>query len=73
MAVNAVAARPMRLEAVEAFVAGKPRNADTANAAGDIAVQGAIALAHNAYKIPMMRNLVKRAIRGGDNGWASTS
>ncbi len=73
MAVNAVAARPMRLEAVEAFVAGKPRNAETANAAGDIAVQGAIALAHNAYKIPMMRNLVKRAIRGGDNGWASTS
>ena len=71
--VNAVAARPMRLEAVEAYVAGKPRNADTANAAGDLAVTGAVPLAHNAYKIPMMRNLVKRAIRGGDNGWASTS
>lgn len=73
IAVNAVAAYPMRLEAVEAFVAGKPRNEATANAAGDLAVQGAVALAHNAYKIPMMRNLVKRAIRGGDNGWASTS
>jgi xanthine dehydrogenase YagS FAD-binding subunit len=71
--VNAVAARPMRLEAVERFVAGKPRNDDTANAAGELAVAGAIPLAHNAYKIPMMRNLVKRAIRGGDNGWASTS
>ncbi|MEP7117314.1 MAG: xanthine dehydrogenase family protein subunit M [Acidobacteriota bacterium] len=71
--VNAVAARPMRLEAVEAYVAGKPRNADTANAAGEMAVTGAVPLAHNAYKIPMMRNLVKRAIRGGDNGWASTS
>ena len=73
IAVNAVAPHPMRLEAVEAFVAGKPRNEATANAAGDLAVQGAVALAHNAYKIPMMRNLVKRAIRGGDNGWASTS
>ncbi len=73
IAVNAVAAHPMRLEAVEAFVAGKPRNEETANAAGELAVAGAVALAHNAYKIPMMRNLVKRAIRGGDNGWASTS
>ncbi len=71
--VNAVAAPPMRLEAVEAFVAGKPRNADTANEAGEIAVRGAVALAHNGYKIPLMRNLVKRAVRGGDNGWASTS
>ena len=73
IAVNAVAARPMRLEAVEAFVAGKPRNEATANAAGELAVAGAVALTHNAYKIPMMRNLVKRAIRGGDNEWASTS
>ena len=71
--VNAVAAHPMRLEAVERFVAGKPRTDETANAAGEMAVTGAVALTHNAYKIPMMRNLVKRAIRGGDNGWASTS
>ncbi len=71
--VNAVAAQPMRLEAVEQFVAGKPRNEETANAAGELAVRGAVPLAHNAYKIPLMRNLVKRAIRGGDNGWASTS
>jgi xanthine dehydrogenase YagS FAD-binding subunit len=71
--VNAAAATPMRLEAVEAFVAGKPRNEETATAAGDLAVRGAIPLAHNAYKIPLMRNLVKRAIRGGDQGWASTS
>jgi hypothetical protein len=27
-------------------------------------VQGARPLAHNGYKIPLMRNLVKRAIRG---------
>jgi xanthine dehydrogenase YagS FAD-binding subunit len=62
--VNAVAAHPMRLTSVEAAVAGKPRNEDTAKLAGDLAVQGAQPLAHNAYKIPLMRNLVKRAIRG---------
>ncbi len=73
IAVNAVAARPVRMENVERFVAGKPRNEETAAAAGEIAVQGAVPLAHNAYKIPLLRNLVKRAIRGGDIGWASTS
>ena len=63
----------MRLEAVERFVAGKPRNDETATAAGELAVQGAVPLTHNAYKIPLLRNLVKRAIRGGDIGWESTS
>src|SRR5262249_55038184 len=32
--VNAVAATPKRLKTVEAFIAGKPRNEDTAKAAG---------------------------------------
>jgi xanthine dehydrogenase YagS FAD-binding subunit len=62
--VNAVAAHPMRLTAVENAIAGKPRNEETAKMAGDLAVQGAQPLAHNEYKIPLMRNLVKRAIRG---------
>jgi hypothetical protein len=29
-----------------------------------MAVEGAIPLRHNGYKVPLMRNLVKRAIRG---------
>jgi xanthine dehydrogenase YagS FAD-binding subunit len=62
--VNAVAATPKRLKNVEAFLAGKPRNEDTAKAAGEMAVQGAQTLRHNGYKVPLMRNLVKRAIRG---------
>jgi len=62
--VNAVAAHPMRLTAVESAIAGKPRNEETAAMAGDLAVQGARALAHNGYKIPLVKNLVKRAIRG---------
>jgi xanthine dehydrogenase YagS FAD-binding subunit len=64
MVVNAAAARPLRLHAVEAAVVGKPRNEQTAELAGQLAIQGAQALRYNAYKIPLMRNLVKRAIRG---------
>jgi xanthine dehydrogenase YagS FAD-binding subunit len=63
--INAAAARPLRLRAVEAAVVGKPRSEQTAELAGQIAVQGAQALRYNGYKIPLMRNLVKRAIRGG--------
>jgi xanthine dehydrogenase YagS FAD-binding subunit len=61
--VNAVAAHPMRLRAVEDAVAGKAQTEDTAKMAGDLAVSGAEPLAHNGYKIPLMRNLVKRALR----------
>jgi len=64
LAVGAVAARPLRLTAVEAAVAGKARSEETASAAGELAIEGATPLRYNAYKIPLMRNLVKRAIRG---------
>ena len=64
LVVNGVAARPVRLATVEQYVKGKPRNEATAAAAGDMAVQGAQPLRFNAYKVPLMRNLVKRAIRG---------
>lgn len=72
LAVNGVAAHPVRLAAVETFVTGRPRNEETAEAAGRLAVEGAVPLQHNGYKVPMMKNLVKRAIRG-EGAWASTS
>ena len=68
LVVNAVAATPKRLKQVEAAVVGKPRNEETATLAGDLAVQGAAVLKHNGYKVPLMRNLVKRAIRGVPGG-----
>jgi xanthine dehydrogenase YagS FAD-binding subunit len=72
IAVNAAAARPLRLKAVEDAVRGKPANAATGEMAGKLAVQGAVALQFNAYKIPMMRNLVKRAIGGVEEAtWTS--
>lgn len=64
LAVNGVAARPLRLAGVEEAVRGRPRNEATATLAGDLAIEGAQPLRHNAYKVPLLRNLVKRAIRG---------
>jgi xanthine dehydrogenase YagS FAD-binding subunit len=64
IAVNGAAARPLRLRAVEDAVRGKPATAATGEMAGRLAVQGAVPLQFNAYKIPLMRNLVKRAIGG---------
>ena len=64
LVVGAVAATPFRLTAVEAYVAGKPRNEETAKAAGELAIAGAQPLKHNGYKLPLMRNLVTRAVRG---------
>jgi xanthine dehydrogenase YagS FAD-binding subunit len=65
IAVSAVAPKPMRLKNVEAAIAGMPANAETGMMAGKMAVEGAVPLQFNAYKIPLMRNLVKRAIAGG--------
>jgi xanthine dehydrogenase YagS FAD-binding subunit len=49
---------------VEAAVRGKPRDAATGEMAGALAVRGAVPLQFNGSKIPLMRNLVKRAISG---------
>jgi xanthine dehydrogenase YagS FAD-binding subunit len=64
IAVNGAAARPLRLKTVEDAVRGHPRNEATGQMAGKLAVQGAVPLQFNSYKIPLMRNLVKRAISG---------
>ena len=72
IAVNAAAPRPMRLKAVEDAVRGKPADAATGEMAGKLAVEGAVPLQFNAYKIPLMRNLVKRAIGGvQEAAWTS--
>ena len=72
LAVNGAAARPLRLRAVEDAVRGKAATPATGEMAGKLAVQGAVPLQFNAYKIPLMRNLVKRAIGGVEEAkWAS--
>src|SRR5471032_3295904 len=71
LVVNAVAATPRRLKNVETAIIGKARNEETADMAGKMAVEGAQTLRHNGYKVPLMRNLVKRAIRGTGGTWTS--
>ncbi len=72
IAVNGAAARPLRLKASEDAVRGMPPNAETGEMAGKLAVEGAVPLQFNAYKIPLMRNLVKRSIAGVEEAaWAS--
>ena len=69
--INAAAARPLRLTAVEDAVRGKPPSAATGEMAGKLAIEGAEPLRYNAYKLPLMRNLVKRAIGGVEEAkWA---
>ena len=63
LACGAVECVPRRLKVVEQAVTGSPQNAEIANLAGKTAVQGATTLNFNHFKIPLMENLVRRAIR----------
>ena len=65
--MNGVAATSAAAERGGRRGAGKPRNADTAEMAGKMAIEGAEPLRYNGYKVPLMRNLVKRAIAAWRN------
>jgi xanthine dehydrogenase YagS FAD-binding subunit len=67
IAANGVSAVPRRLRTVEQVVQGRAPDEGTQNAAGEAAIAGAEPLQHNAYKVPLLRNLVRRAIRGGED------
>ena len=61
---GAVQCIPRRLHDVEALLRGRTRNEETATLAGAEAIRGAEPLDYNHFKIPLMENLVKRAVRG---------
>jgi len=62
--VNGMAPTPRRLLAVEDAVRGQQLSDETAKRAGEVAIEGVKPLAHNGYKVPLLRNLVARSIRG---------
>lgn len=64
IAVNGVAPYPMRLKRSEAAVIGQAPGEEAGEAAGERAIRGAKPLAMNRYKVTLMANLVKRAVRG---------
>ncbi|MEE9219650.1 MAG: xanthine dehydrogenase family protein subunit M [Acidobacteriota bacterium] len=66
LAVNGVAPYPMRMRAVEERLRGQRLSEEAAAAAGEMAIEGAKPLRHNAYKLSLMRNLVRRAVRGAE-------
>lgn len=61
---GAVECVPKRLTVVQDIVRGSAANEETASLAAGAASRGASALNYNHFKIPLMENLVKRAIRG---------
>jgi len=61
---GAVQCVPRRLEAVERLVRGQTRSDELADQAGTMASRGAEPLKFNHFKIPLVENLVKRAVRG---------
>lgn len=54
---------PRRLNIVEDIVKGENKDDESANLAGGAASRGATPFNHNHFKIPLMENLVRRAIR----------
>ena len=63
MAAGAVQCVPRRLTVVEEVVTGSAKDEETAALAGQAAIRGATPLNFNHFKIPLLENLVKRAIR----------
>ncbi len=63
LAINGVAPYPLRLEEAEAALRGQAAGDDVGFRAGELAIEKAKPLRHNDYKLPMMRNLVRRAVR----------
>ena len=59
---GAVQTTPRRLTNVENAIQGQTKNLATGESVKQIASEGAKALAHNGFKIPLLQNLVKRAI-----------
>jgi xanthine dehydrogenase YagS FAD-binding subunit len=63
IACGGVAAVPRRLTVVEEVIQGKRVEEATAKLAGQSAIRGARPLNYNQFKIPLMANLVTRAVR----------
>ena len=61
---GAVECVPKRLTVVEDIVRGSAPDEETANLGAGAASRGASPLNYNHFKVPLMENLVKRAIRG---------
>jgi xanthine dehydrogenase YagS FAD-binding subunit len=61
--LGGVACKPWRLKSVESAVIGKPLSDESADALAGLASEGAKPLNYNHFKVLLMENLVRRALR----------
>ena len=61
--LGGVAPIPWRVPKAEATLTGKAVNEATLHAVAEAALEGALALAQNGYKIPLTKTLVRRALQ----------
>ena len=59
---GAVAPIPLRIPSVEAYLEGKPISDETAEAAGDIAVKAVNPLSKNAFKVQVVKALLRKML-----------
>jgi hypothetical protein len=62
IALGAVAPVPLRAREVEEFLIGKPLDEQTAEVAATLAVRGATPLGRNAFKVQIVKALVRKAL-----------
>lgn len=62
MVAGAVQTTPRRLSNIENAIRGQSKNEQTGESVKAMAGEGARVLAHNGFKVPLLQNLVKRAI-----------
>ena len=62
IAAGGVATKPWRLEQVEKALAGRPLSHEGIRSAAELAADGAAPRTGNAYKVPLLRNTVERAL-----------
>ncbi|MEW6073506.1 MAG: xanthine dehydrogenase family protein subunit M [Planctomycetota bacterium] len=63
LVLGGVAPVPWRCAAAEALLAGRRVDDETCRLAGEEALRGAAPLDHNAYKVPMTKGLITKALR----------
>ncbi len=63
LVLGGVAPIPWRCDKAEKALVGRKIDADTCKRAGELALEGAEPLAHNAYKVPLAQGLVTKALR----------
>jgi xanthine dehydrogenase YagS FAD-binding subunit len=72
IALGGVAHKPWRRPEAEALLQGKAPSPEAFAAAADAILEGAVGLSHNAFKIPLARRVIARALKQAASGTPQT-